>query len=844
MELGKRYKLLDLIGRRTGVYHSAVFTCFSFDPVFFSSYYMPKLRSVGIRNVIVLVDAGQYDRLAEDYEQFGKCLKYGNGNGYTLVRQECSTKGYFHPKISFFCGESASLAFVGSGNLTFGGMAYNDEVWGAFSTSDDSSCMPIIASVWAYLAGLLKESNLKVVETQYRWIMEYCPWLASAEDLAGEAFIDEEGQTFHFATNEPGNTLLEQISTVVDGSKVKKISLVAPFYDETGIAIKALRDKFHPQAVDCYVDDMLGIAPCKIDSELSRVCTFFKISSDIQKVHAKVIQIECVDKTILAIGSANATSAALCNGDANDEAEIIISHPRNIDYVETLGLSKDALQIRSMSAPGRTAGASIKPSRRLQVTIKSCELEDDAYHFILSKPVKGVQLSFFDAKGEQYYFPIDDFEAEFEKEAESMPNAESVIIYDGDTPISNRFLVINYHDVIRSCPDKDLCNQEMWMSAALETGVWHYYLDKILGSVTFDDPMPTHASKSGYASKTNQDADTQEITLEEFQKTHYTGIGSKNELLCKNIKDYLSEALRIREDDEEGDDSEEISQDDIDRGVPETRSSKKEAKIDTTSTAEKLLKKLNLYQTRLYSYYGKICKPLDDDETDEFLGHLTKMNMFRAPKSVDYIRIMNAVLALSLMSTEEVIKSSETSQWEIRSQLIKLVGRFLIIYRLEPEESESLIDLRQEFFIDTVILFSHLNWSGITGEAKVLLLNLLELFHKDTGAISKAVDGIQEAISMSKLSVREDSFAMVFDAVATYKSFIKKDFRTYVKPVDTDWRNAIAYKQSIGFMLCNNFERNPSSLIPYTIDAFSPGFYEAYTFFASQGSKLCVVEHE
>ncbi|MDE6178588.1 MAG: hypothetical protein K2F86_05410, partial [Duncaniella sp.] len=59
----ERHNLFELTGR--GHYHSALLTCYTFDPIFFSSWFMPKLRQCGIVNVAVLVDAGCYDRMME-----------------------------------------------------------------------------------------------------------------------------------------------------------------------------------------------------------------------------------------------------------------------------------------------------------------------------------------------------------------------------------------------------------------------------------------------------------------------------------------------------------------------------------------------------------------------------------------------------------------------------------------------------------------------------------------------------------------------------------------------------------------------------------------------------------
>lgn len=106
------------------MYHSAVLTCYTFDPVFFGAYYLPVLRNVGIVNVVVLMDSRQYDALMQELPKGVDC-----SFGYTLIRMKPgSGMGVFHSKVSFLVGEKQGLLLIGSGNLTYSGISLNDEV--------------------------------------------------------------------------------------------------------------------------------------------------------------------------------------------------------------------------------------------------------------------------------------------------------------------------------------------------------------------------------------------------------------------------------------------------------------------------------------------------------------------------------------------------------------------------------------------------------------------------------------------------------------------------------------------------------------------------------------------
>ena len=847
-EIGKRHKLLDLIGKRAGVYHSAVFTCFAFDPVFFSSYYMPKLRSVGIRNILVLVDAGQCDDLAAEYGSFGSHIYYGDGKGYNIIRQECSSNGFFHPKITLFLGSTDALTFVGSGNLTYGGMAYNEEIWGAFCISEQSrACMPIISSVWKYLSSRLDSCERESVKTQVSWIREYSPWIKTAESATDNVFIDGDGLSYVLATNEAGNTLLSKIIDAVGKSKVHSISMVAPFYDSTGVAIKRLYENFFPKSIECFIDDAVGITPHKIQEPLKSTCTFYKGNDKIQKVHAKIIQFECADKTVIAIGSANATAAALGDGKtyANDEADIIITASEQIDYIQELGIRDNSIAITEITKPKSSLKA-LAHDGSYSVNILSCEHDDKVYHFILSKAIENAYIQYRDGNGNYWDLDEDDFDQEFEVSEESMEDARVVYLMAGDDQISNAVVITQNVEIIRSCPNKLLGDQEAWMAAAIENGVWYHYLEKILGSVPIGDgeSVANGGFRSGPA--VPKGLDETELSLEQYNDTHYTGVGDVGDFLSRNVRDYLASALRMPDDEEDNEESEEISQEKIDSGEPEmNQPKKKKARIEEPQSAPKLLKKLSKYLDRLYSFYSQKCKSLDEENHPEtILGMAHKLDFFRKPRVGDYNSISNAVLALSLMSSEEVVESDQASIHEIKANFEKLVGRFALIYRLGGDVNEDLEDARQKFFVYTCILASHLHW-GIDGtKLKTILLNVFELFDNEA-AIKAAFTAFEAELRLSILSVCDESLAIISKALKLYLKFHKKDRKAFVTEIGQDWEYAIIHKTSLGFVLCDRISDNDMKeykQFPIMLRAYLPGYLDSKRIWTIHGPKACVIE--
>lgn len=161
--------IFDLLGKSSSVYHSAIITSFTFDPYYFSNYYMPQMRSRGIKNVIVLIDSTQYDAILEETETF-KSFRHD----FALIRVKNKSNGVFHPKISLFSGDKQALVLIGSGNLTYSGMSHNKELWGAFCANDkETNEAVVIKDVWNYLSGIIKASSSEVAMQQLEWCKTY-----------------------------------------------------------------------------------------------------------------------------------------------------------------------------------------------------------------------------------------------------------------------------------------------------------------------------------------------------------------------------------------------------------------------------------------------------------------------------------------------------------------------------------------------------------------------------------------------------------------------------------------------------------------------------------------------
>ena len=372
--------IFDLLGKGSTVYHSAILTSFTFDPYYFSNYYMSQMRSRGIKNVVVLIDSTQYDAILEDTETF-KNFRHD----FALIRVKNKTNGVFHPKVSLFLGDKQALALVGSGNLTYSGISHNKELWGAFcADAKESDEAIIIKDIWDFLSGRIRSSSSQVAIQQLEWCKIY-----SAAIRGFESIESPQQNDFKFLYAKPEVSIFSQIREILKG-EVNAIKVIAPFYDMEGSLINTLKSSFKPKMIKCAIDESYGYIPQKIkDSSDIQFFHWHEIfGSDnkfelAKKLHAKAIQFETSEGTFFVLGSANATSAAfgLNSHSFNDEANIII-HSDKEDFFKRLGIDFGKQCVKSINDFHSVAKYSIRSANEALIThITLCErhLHDKLY---------------------------------------------------------------------------------------------------------------------------------------------------------------------------------------------------------------------------------------------------------------------------------------------------------------------------------------------------------------------------------------------------------------------------------------------------------------------------------
>lgn len=96
-------------------YTAALFLTYDFDPVFFERVVLRELWAGGTGDIVVVADRSRVDA---SLDRWGGGVVH-LGRRYQLI--PAAVEGPFHPKVILRAGPEGVIAWVGSGNLTFGG---------------------------------------------------------------------------------------------------------------------------------------------------------------------------------------------------------------------------------------------------------------------------------------------------------------------------------------------------------------------------------------------------------------------------------------------------------------------------------------------------------------------------------------------------------------------------------------------------------------------------------------------------------------------------------------------------------------------------------------------------
>ena len=809
----ERNNIIKLLSGRTNVYHSAVLTCYTFDPIYFESIYLPTLRMLGITNVIVLMDSSMYDELLVDSSYQYHRVTISN---YTLVRQENSHLGVFHPKMALLFGEEEGVLIVGSGNLTFSGLSNNEEVWNVFHVQDnDSIHYPLLHKAWMYVSKVTKNTPT-LVQKQLKWITEQSLWLQKACD--DEAVELKSGEICSLLFNSSNTSILNDLYKSIGDTKIRKITIVAPFFDTSGNVIKELQERLSPDLISCVLDLERQSAPYDLLKGNDSQIKFHKHTAS-NPLHAKIIEIQSDDKSWLLSGSANAGTLALGGSPNafNDEVCILLQSNKQKDYIKELGLEFSELTFEERRAIEKPLQNQTNSSSK-KVTLISCEIKDDTLFLRFNKSgIEGTLHLLDSSQGTSLYQEtiITDDKVTIVLKGTDSESYHVAVLRTDKEDISNRILVIKETNVESCNPDP----KRRKLSSLLNDSELLENLSHILGYIEFEE---TDNQKKTYivnqTSSNKKIDDDVIVTRDRFNELKDSALSISMHSGVR-ILAFLGQILFKKEQAKNTDD-------DLLGLNEEDGIIMAQKVIDETEVIERTINEATKLRSDIISFLKRMQQSLMNKTSDVSIHGSTN-------PAVNRPRLMatpglNAASSLAIAARSVICLMNKYGDnvekpEEIRNLLVKCAGLFFSLYSNSyPSEdnrrSQKVIEMIKDASIDLLSALSFFYCSKKNSELTQLILNCLDSW-KGKSELNDILPAYEQQLNkLNSNYLDESSIQRILEIANTHFS----------QPVQQDelsmsYSTIYFYRQGYGFLVVDEIKKTGNQ---WSYTYHSPWFEE------------------
>lgn len=787
------HDIFDLIGNG-GKYHSAILTCFSFDPVFFSSLYLPNLRAAGVKNIMVLVDASNYDAALEEYSGYGALVQDMKCH---VVRMSPTSNGVFHPKVVLLLGKKDAFLAVGSGNLTYSGFLRNDEIWGAFQISGENSRnYPVLRQAWSYFNDIIPQNE--AIECQLSWIRNNSICIKQTEQDTDEYAVLEDSSHAFFVGNTKSASIFQQVRRMLSGEKVKAIKILSPFFDGDRL-IGRLQEEFSPDTIHLVFDGSSPMPPNKTNTNWKAHLW----DNGSRRLHGKAFQFECNGKTLFILGSANATCAAWGTTDSydNDEACIIIESDTPKDYFSELGVNLSCdTEVVSSGKDGFPEQGNVGHSTLCHIL--SCFAGTDGTACLtLDSVVSDSEVVFMDGTCQAISsIPLTTESKEVTLHLDDISSSIMVELRRDNKPISNRCLIFHSH-TLQSMNPNDVNRK---LEVLLESNPdWQGHIEEILSyggyhSLRWDEntkPQGTGKGRTGTRSQKNDAGGT--VTREDFDNILVDIALSPHVSANLKIADFLNATLKgssIRIDD--SDSYENISRKDIDTGL--ASSDNINSGISTRDKEKSVCEALARYCRRTVQLYDRAL-----DKMAYNVAGIPEQTTYKA--TIEDYSIL-ATIAISSFYCQ--VHSGEKVDFDWKNYTLAALSKFLVLFKSgHAEESEYSHKKSMEFFHDSVIYFllvlSIYRWNSPASDIVLLILNLIDAL-PDEGIATRnsLLRDYLDRVEKEELPYRKESVDVISKAFILYP-----DIESEIIELKEDEKKLLAYRNSIGYCIISTETR-------------------------------------
>ena len=313
---------------------------------------------VSCRNKIVLSDGRHY---------LDACKRFAEGGFVRLMNQQYVADGIYsgrgnHAKLILLASEEGGRLLVGSGNLSWQGLASGSELFSKYEySSEEREQASVFAVVRDFLQALADKGFVgDLVRNRLDALWEGCPWLLQAPSADSEVLL-----------HNLDTPLLEQMASRIGGARPDELVVMAPFFDDKVAVLRSLIERFGPKRVTLLVQPRkTSIDP----GELRRLQNDFgslevrpfDIQGANRYVHAKLYLFRTGSQVVCFHGSANVSRSALT-----------LTPPQG--NIELLNVSSGAADSFDHLLKKLSIGEPVEDPDALGISLMAEEMEDDPF---------------------------------------------------------------------------------------------------------------------------------------------------------------------------------------------------------------------------------------------------------------------------------------------------------------------------------------------------------------------------------------------------------------------------------------------------------------------------------
>ena len=297
---------------------NAIVLTHNIDFIFLQSVFMTALKQCGHPNLTIFADA----QCAQQTYRYQSRLLSGLGRRFRVVPVAMPVGFRFHPKAILLSGPEQATLFVGSGNLTFGGMRENAEVWTRFETANDeggafSAFRGYLADIQKYIAlpeAVLADTNAAFEVQNHTWV-ETLP----------------EPNLLYGRTGD-GDPLLDRVLNDFGATVVSRLVVCTPYFDVKASALVEMSARLGNPPTQVLVQDRRSTLFKEAAEKLPPHITLSTVSYRRKKgddnsgsrfIHAKFFAFQQGGQITVYSGSANCSIAALLLAGERGNSELL-----------------------------------------------------------------------------------------------------------------------------------------------------------------------------------------------------------------------------------------------------------------------------------------------------------------------------------------------------------------------------------------------------------------------------------------------------------------------------------------------------------------------------------------